>query len=157
MPNDVLAEVIESAKPQEGRGPAGVDAVRFVANFEGQRTEDCFLAVRFLDDGTTEDQARQELERSAQEGRTERAEGVPPRFPGSIDEADYAREKDGGPEWLQGTVALGRRGPRYYLLTLQVPETYEEGFVPRALSILEEWRWEDGEPPSSGPIPLRPE
>lgn len=126
----------------EGGTQAG-EPVRFVAHFAGQRTETAVLQATFYPEGTTEAEARV-LARQAAEGRVpvERRAGAAPRFGWSLAEHDFAFDiRPVG--WVQGTVALGRHGDRFFELVLQHPESFAEGFVPRAERVLEGWRWDD--------------
>ena len=41
------------------------------------------------------------------------------------------------------SVALGRHGERWFMLTLHYPLEFSDGFVPRAQRIVDDWRWAD--------------
>lgn len=59
-----------------------------------------------------------------------------------ISEAEYhieKRKKDGAT--ILGTVSVFSKNNRYYMLTMQYPEEYAEGFVPRVLKLVEDTVW----------------
>lgn len=123
----------------EGRR-VDTDAVRFVACFEGVTNEDAFLQVLLLPADISEGDVRARVDDAARDGAIERRADAPMRFPWSIVEREYARGAEAS-GWKLGMVAAARRQDRYILVTLQYPETWEEGFVPRAACVLEQWRW----------------
>jgi hypothetical protein len=133
VPQEVVVETLDA---ESGA------AVRFVARFAGKREENAYLQVVFLPAATTEAGARVRVrEVAASRGIEERAPDAPRRFEWSLAEYDFTRRT--GPRAVMGTVALGRHGGRYFSAVLSYPEDYEEGFVPRAIYILKQWRWKD--------------
>ncbi|MBI3952023.1 MAG: hypothetical protein HY314_16375 [Acidobacteria bacterium] len=119
------------------------DAIRFIANFGGKRNEDAYLEVFFYPAGTSEAQARALAKEAAtSRGLTERRADVPNYYKWSLAEYGFSSKLKGRGSII-GTGALGRHGDRFFRVTLQYPQDYAEGFVPRAHRILDEWRWED--------------
>ena len=75
------------------------------------------------------------------------------RFGWSVHEEGY-RYQIAGPQWVVGTLGLGRHGDRYFHIVTQHPEEYGDGFGPRAALIFKHWRWSDtGQPLGSDPAP----
>lgn len=136
VPHDMLAEINSS-----GEG----DGVTFVANFDGKRNDNAFLEVNFFGEGVREDVARTMIVALAivREDQKRRSD-APNRFKWSLVEHDFM-DQTGSGEWFMGTVALGKHNDRYFYVIIQYPENYEEGFVPRAYRILDEWRWRGGQ------------
>ena len=135
VPQDMLAETNSS-----GEG----DAVTFTANFDGKRNDNAFLSVYFYRQGAREAEARELVKDVAQSrGIQQRRSDAPKRFRWSIAEHDFMKQTESG-EWVMGTVALGKHNARFFHVIISYPENYEEGFVPRAYRILDEWRWANG-------------
>ena len=130
VPRDMIAEADSSA---------GGQAVRFVANFDGQRNDSVQIAVRAYPEGTTEAQARAALVAALGGNKVVRE---PDRMTSWAEE-----EYDLQDLAFTGSGMLGRHGGRLFHVVLRYPSEYADGFGPRALVILNEWRWtDDGRP-----------
>lgn len=131
---------------------AGDDgSIAFVANFAGKRNADA--ALRLLPDGAASGAAAARLARdyARARGLTARRAGAPHRFAWSLAEFDFMEGRPDG-EPILGTVAVAGHDGRYFRIVVSYPEDYAEGFTPRALRILEEWRWADGAPLGSDAV-----
>ncbi len=126
-PSDLLAE----------GSPA---AISFVANFGSRRNDAVVLRLLPLAGGVSEGAARESARREAAR-RGQIAPGEPRRFAWSLAEYPYAGSTPMGPG--EGLVAVGRHGERYFMLLLEYPLEYSEGFLPRATRVLQELRWSD--------------
>jgi hypothetical protein len=142
-----LPEDVEPGSVASGEG----DAVMFVAAFGGRRNEDARVALQVLPGGTTGDAARAVLRQSAPGGPAAHAvpgaapapaSATPRRFPWSLDEVAY-RFRGRDETAVVGSAALGRRDGRYFILTVQYPEEFGDGFGPRVARILGDWQWAD--------------
>ena len=130
--------------PQTERADAG-DRVTFFANFDGERNPYAYLQINILPEGVSEDTARVGVGAIAIAlEQQKRRSDAPNRFKWSLVEHDFMDQTPSG-EWFMGTVALGRHNDRYFYVIIQYPENYEEGLVPRAYRILDEWRWRGGQ------------
>jgi|GEM_PF-6060730 len=60
----------------------------------------------------------------------------------SLSKVEYRIEKK-KPDGIRllGTVSIFAKGNRYYMLTMYYPEDYSEGFVPRAIKMVEDITW----------------
>ncbi|HET7274480.1 MAG TPA: hypothetical protein VFI91_04845 [Longimicrobiaceae bacterium] len=125
VPEDMVSQETSS-----GEG----DAVRFVANFGGQLSENAFMNVYFFPEGTTEAQAS---ERAAEVAGTTAPD---PRgaeiYPWALEVYDLA-EAD------FGRVGLGQHNGRYFYVHTSYPPVFGDGMGPRVARILDEWRWTD--------------
>ena len=136
--------VPEDMVPQTGRADGG-DRVTYFANFDGERNPHAYLQINILPEGVSEDTARMGAVAIAIAlEHQKRRSDAPNRFKWSLVEHDFMDQTPDG-EWFMGTVALGRHNDRYFYVIIQYPENYEEGFVPRAYRILDEWRWRGGQ------------
>ncbi|HJQ67859.1 MAG TPA: hypothetical protein VKA70_02740 [Blastocatellia bacterium] len=136
VPQDMLAETASS-----GEG----DAVTFISNFDGERNDNAFLSVYFYPQAAREDGARElAKEVASSRGIQQRRSDSPKRFRWSLAEHDFMNQTKSG-EWVMGTVALGKHKDRFFHVIISYPENYEEGFVPRAYRVLDEWRWAGGQ------------
>lgn len=134
VPEDMAAETFPS-----GDGTA----VRFVAEFGGQRNDKAQISVRFPPADMTETDAIASLQETAEElGLLKRGDDTPDRYAWSLAEADFAFTDQDGTA-IVGHLALGRHNDRFFELRWQHPEEYGDGFGPRAHRILEEWLWTD--------------
>ncbi|MBX6362600.1 MAG: hypothetical protein IRZ00_01920 [Gemmatimonadetes bacterium] len=124
-------------------------SIAFVANFAGKRNPDA--ALRLFPDSLESDVAAANLAReyARAHGLRARRPGAPHRFTWSIAEYDFAEPRPDA-EPIVGTVAVAGHDGRYFRIVLSYPEDYAEGFTPRAVRILEEWRWADGAPLGGG-------
>jgi hypothetical protein len=119
------------------------EAVTFSANFDRKPNPSAYLHIFIYLQEISEEAARQTIEIHAHtRGRQERRSDAPKRFKWSLAEHDFMNQTKSG-EWLMGTIALGKHNDRFFYVIIQYPEDYEEGFVPRAYRILDEWRWGD--------------
>jgi len=70
-------------------------------------------------------------------------EGASPRFEGSFEEFGIGMTDEADGMSIMGTVALLERNGRMVAVTLQYPEDYAEGFVPRAMRLYEHIVWDE--------------
>jgi hypothetical protein len=133
--------------PQDIRTSAGGshegEAVTFSVGLKHKPNADTYLHVFIYSKPISEELARQRIERLARlRGLQERRNDAPKRFKWSLAEHDYMNQTKSG-EWLMGTIALGKHNDHFFYVIIQYLEDNEEGFVPRAYHILDEWRWGD--------------
>lgn len=126
--------------------------VDFVAEFGGERNEDTLMHLYVF----PEDTPWQEAVATAKGYKTSR--GIPigrgieiiadqfarPDFPWA--EEAYRYRYESGDQWYGGSLGVGRRGDRPFMIVTHWPVEYEEGFAPRAEWIRATWRWWDGAP-----------
>ncbi len=132
VPADMLAEA----------NPAGeTPAVRFVGNFGGVRQDQAYLEITFLPVGLTEAEALAAAALALPDGvASQTVADTQRRYSWSVREYGPAETTGTDPAML---VALGRHGERWFRLNLHYPRQFGDGFVPRAQSILDAWRWSD--------------
>lgn len=124
----------------------------FVAEFGGVRNEDAFVHVYVFPPETPWQEAvatarGYEAGRGIPAGRNVEpiAEGLDePSLEWAIESYRY-RYQSGG-QWYGGTVGVGMREARPFLILRHWPVEYVEGFNPRADFVTETWRWFDGTP-----------
>lgn len=132
VPADMLAEASTA-----GETPA----VRFVANFGGVRQDQAYLEIAFLPAGLAEAEALAAAAVALPGGvASQQVADAQRRFSWSVREYGPAQTTGTGPALV---VALGRHGERWFRLSLHYPLEFGDGFVPRAQSVLDAWRWTD--------------
>lgn len=127
-------------QPEAARSEDG-DAMRFVSAFGGTRDERAQLRLVVLPAGSDGERAWQ-LARAA----AERRGGTPlerPQYPWA--HASYRLQGE-----ADGFLSLGEHAGRWFYLVMEYPPDYAEGFTPRALVILREWRWAGGDDTGPG-------
>jgi hypothetical protein len=141
----VPADMSPSSDSEEG-------TAHFVAEFGGTRNEDAFVHVLVFPAGTPWQEAvatarGYEAGRGIPAGRG--LEPVSDQMPAPslrwAIEAYRYRYQSGG-AWFGGTIGVGLREDRPFLILRHWPQEYAEGFAPRADLITETWRWADGTP-----------
>jgi hypothetical protein len=134
VPADMIAETVSA-----GEG----DAIRFVAAFGGLRNEGAAVRLIVHRPGAVEAEAVSALRELAAGLGTELTEAdAEESFDWSV--RDFRSVAvPGRPDAVEGTMAVGWRGDRYFSLVIHHPAEYGDGFGPRARQILREWRWED--------------
>lgn len=113
------------------------EAVRFVANFGGERRERIYLHLAVPAEPMTAEQVEERVREVAESlGTAERV--AEPAHPWAL--AEYtARGSD-----TAARVMLGRHGGRYFYLISHAPLEALDGWGPREAAILRAWRWADG-------------
>lgn len=145
VPEDMRAEV-EDGDASDAEG----SAVRFVAEFGGQRNPGAFVHLFVFPPGTDQNRA------IAQARAYEVSRGVPVSR-GLDPLADSGREAgmpwalrafafryESGGQWYVGAIGIGEKGGRFYQIVRHFPAEYGDGFGPRAELISRAWRWADG-------------
>jgi hypothetical protein len=143
IPVDMVAETVS--------GGEGEMRIRFVAAFGGLPDEGAAVHVIAHGAGGTEAEAIAVLRQLAAALGTELVEAP-------ADEAFEWSVRDfrsvalpSRPDAVEGSMAVGRRGDRYFSVVTHYPAEYGDGFGPRSRQILGEWRWEDTGEPLQGP------
>lgn len=125
---------------------------RFTAEFGGARNDDAYMALVVFPAGTTRAEALAAA-RSYETGRGLPAGGdldpvadtvVAPDLVWASDGYRFRYESDD--ERYAGSLGVGRRGDRFFMIVRHHPVEYGDGFGPRAHLITETWRWADGTP-----------
>jgi hypothetical protein len=131
--------IAESSSSGEG------DHLFVFANFGGTKNEEA--NVQIFSPSTQSVTTMGELELLAKEQAdtngfklVERNTDATNRFEWSEKEFDIIKEEKDGSSIL-GTVSLFKQGGRFYQGTVQYPEEYEEGFMPRAIKMFEDIIW----------------
>jgi hypothetical protein len=120
-----------------------LEGVRFVAVFGGQRNESAALRVIVHHAGATESDAVAVLRGLAADLGTELVDAPwEDSFEWSVRDFRNVAEPFRA-DAVEGVMALGIRGGRYFAVVIHYPAEYGDGFGPRAEQILREWRWED--------------
>lgn len=139
----VPADMAASADPEEG-------TAHFTAEFGGMRNEDAFIHVFVFPPGTPLQEAVA-LARGYEASHGVPADrGIEPvAEPLSHPDTGWAVEAyrflyQSEREWLAGTIGVGQRGDRFYMIVRHYPQEYGDGFGPRAAVLLDSWRWSDG-------------
>jgi hypothetical protein len=134
IPADMIAEAVSAGE---------ADAIRFIAAFGGVRNEGAAVHLIVHRAGAGEAEAVSVLRALAAGLGTELTEAsAEESFDWSV--RDFRSVAlPGRPDAVEGTMAVGRRGDRYFSLVIHHPAEYGDGFGPRARQILREWRWED--------------
>lgn len=126
--------------------------VHFTAEFGGVRNEDAFVHLFVFPAGTDLHEAVA-VARGYTAGRTgiPVSRGIdvtedrpPPDLGWAVESFRFRYQHDG--EWYLGTVGVGQRDERHYMIVRHYPAEHADGFAPRADLILETWRWDDGSP-----------
>ncbi|HZG85665.1 hypothetical protein [Paenibacillus sp.] len=133
-----VPEDIEPSSASSGEG----DAFFATANFGGTREPRAvFYLFAPAEEMTKEKFVDYSHELKRQEGFeiAPYAADAPRRFAGSFEE--YGIHKTGADGTIVGSVALIEANGRMVQITIQYPEDYEEGFVPRAMKIYEHMHW----------------
>ena len=128
-----LPDVVVADASAAGEG----EAVRFVANFGGQRREAIYLSLHVPPEGTTASEAQQRA-REVAESLGSASADEEPRYPWAL--ASYGVRVDA----TTASVALGRHAGRFFYLVSHAPSEALDGWGPRSAHILREWRWADG-------------
>lgn len=141
----VPADMAASADTEDG-------TAHVVAEFGGVRNEDAFVHLYVFPAGTPWQEAvatarGYEAGRGIPAGRNVEpiAEDLPEPSLDWAGEAYRYRYQAGG-QWFGGTIGVGTRQDRPFLILRHWPAEYVEGFSPRADFIMETWRWSDGSP-----------
>lgn len=129
---------------------ASESAVDFIAEFGGTRSEDAFVHLYVFPEETD----RQAALAAAKAYKTGRgipiSQGLeiiadatlPPHLRWA--EEAYRFRYQSVDRWYAGTLGVGRKGDRYFMIVRHRPAEYGDGFGPRADLITETWRWWDG-------------
>lgn len=145
VPEDMSAE-IEDGDESDAEGAA----VRFIAEFGGQRNPGAFVHLFVFPPGTDRNRA------IAQARAYEASRGVPvsrgldPLAESGMD-ADMPwalwafpfRYQSRG-QWYGGAIGVGEKDGRFYQIVRHFPAEYGDGFGPRVELISRTWRWADG-------------
>lgn len=128
--------------------------VRFTWAPGDERRDSAFVYVRVMEEGTSEDRAREIVRTAAERVRIagDRTELEPRRGrPWAVVEYPIRSQGTFG-EPVQGWVALGERDGRWFYVIAQASADAWPRFAPRAELILAEWRWAgaDGRPTRAG-------
>jgi hypothetical protein len=144
IPTDMVAEAVSG-----GEGAT----IRFIAAFGGQRNEGAAVRMMAHRAGATEAEAIELLRELAAGLGTELVEApAEESFGWSVrDFRNVALPSRA--DAVEGTMAVGRRGDRYFSIAIHYPAEYGDGFGPRARQILLEWRWEGTGEALMGPEP----
>lgn len=123
------------------------DEVLFVASFGGVRNEAAALRVMVHRAGASEWEVVEVLRQLARDLGTELVElPEPQEFGWSLREFRNAPRRSPG-QTVQGRLALGVLGDRFFTVAIHYPPEYGDGFEPRARQILREWRWQGSSRP----------
>lgn len=123
------------------RGPGA--AVQLTWSPGGERRDSAFVYLRVMEEGTREDRAREIMRTAAERPRVpgDRTELQPRRVhPWAVVEYPIRGVGTSGVP-VQGWVALGERGGRWFYVIAQAPVDAWPRFSLRAELILREWRW----------------
>lgn len=133
VPDDMSAQVLSDS--------AGL-SMRFGAVFGGVPNEQAYLQIFVYAEGNTLLTAREYVHGFVR-GRNPEADltTMTDRFEWS-DEA-YVFQYQDVSGWIQGAIALGRHGDRFFHVLIQHPPEYGDGMAPRTALILRELRWTD--------------
>jgi hypothetical protein len=118
-------------------------AVQFTWSPDGERRDSAFVYLRVMEEGTREGRAREIVRTAAERLRIpgDRTELQPRQVhPWAVVEYPIRSVGTSGVP-VQGWVALGERGGRWFYVITQAPEDAWPRFAPRAELILREWRW----------------
>ena len=141
---------------------SGESTVDFIAEFGGVRNEDAFVHLYIFPEGTD----RQAALAAAKAYKTGRgipiSQGLeiiadatrPPHLRWAEEAYRFRYQSVDG--WYAGTLGVGQKGERYFMILRHRPAEYGDGFAPRADLITETWRWGDGTPLQDRPEPIPP-
>jgi hypothetical protein len=131
--------IAESANTNEG------DSLFVSSNFSGIKNEEAI--VQIFSPSSHSVTTMDELEILAKEQidtngfkLVKRNTDATNRFEWSEKEFDILIEKEDGRS-IFGTVSLFKHGEKLYQSTVQYPEEYEEGFMPRVIKLFEDIKW----------------
>lgn len=129
----------ESASSGEG------DSLTIFANFAGRLNKDAMAQFFARPDGvrTTVREMTTLAEETAKFNGFEVASRSTDAYRYEFSEAEFGIQKQVKNQTILGTVSIFRHGDRVYRFTVQYPEDYEEGFVPRVDKMLDDLMWYD--------------
>lgn len=131
----------------EGTSSGEGDTLIVYANFAGQKNEDAKV-IYFSPSESTQTTVQEQAEAAKRSLESEGFEitksngEAPNRFALSEEEFHFSKQKENG-HFLMGTVSVFAHGERVYRITVQYPEDWEEGFVPRVMKMIEDIMWYD--------------
>jgi hypothetical protein len=130
---------------------AAEGTTHFTAEFGGARNEDAFLHMYIFPEGTAAQEAVAVMKGyktsrgvPVSKGLEPIADDLPrPDLRWATEDA-YRFLYESGNTWFTGTVGVGERDGRFYMIVRHFPQEYGDGFAPRAALILDRWQWADG-------------
>lgn len=139
----VPADMEPSTDPDEG-------TAHFTAVFGGVRNEDAFFHVYVFPEGTRAQEAVATA-RGYKTGRGVPVSGGLEPISDQLSSPDlawaiqaYRFLYQNGGQWYAGTLGVGEREGRFYMMVQHYPAEYGDGFAPRAALIGSTWHWADG-------------
>lgn len=123
----------------------GGHSLELTARFGGVLNERAYLQVYFYPRGTTRMVARNQIDGflTGLNPEVDRAQDVEP-WPWALEQTRFSYPHDG--RTFVGSVALAQRGDVLFHYVQHYPAEYGDGMAGRIRTIMEEWRWSDGEP-----------
>ena len=123
----------------------GGRALELTANFGGRLNERAYLQFYFYPRGTTRMVARNQINGflTGLNPQVDRTQEVEP-WPWAIERTRFSYPHEG--RRFVGSVALAERGDVLVHYVQHYPGEYGDGMAGRIRTIMEEWRWGDGDP-----------